>query len=737
MKKKWLWPLVLTLCLVFPSPRAGLAEADDLLDPVLQQAAHLVDGDIYETDLSALGFAEQTILRGPYQAVSSQFTLPYAWDLKDDVLLELQVNSTFQSLMEAFTEADLSEVIADRFGILRVAVNGETAAEVRLTNSGEETIQVALGADLFARDAQPNTLTLSWDASDACQQSITTQISISGASRVAFSAQEVPVSPSLRHFPAPFFTPYALVVDPVALILPPQPDAEMVSALMAAAAGFGRQTNGEGRFTVYTADAVPAPVLEGHQLVFIGKDGDLDAAFRNTGITIGRPSFTSSANENAGLLSVLPSPWNERRAMLIISGRDGIALRKAAAVLAADEFFTTANGSQAVISEVSDVLAGQQWQIDRTFSELFEREEITVNTLGTVEIHLPFNAPADMALSPEAYLELYFRHSQLINYLQSSVSVTLNDKAIGTIRFGDQTATNGLARIILPPNSVRPLRNDLTLTFTVSAQDLCADERSGNFWITVFGDSYLHLPPMLQSAPLAERVFLANLRNTFFRSASYSDIEFILPADDSASLQSAADLAARLGSLTLSSIMLPEVQFLGTDWGADGDKGYFIFAESVSVSNLESLNTLLPLTFDAGGNLQQVEADGIAFTPEEGQSFGVLQLVERGDGKRTALLIAGNNPTGIGLALDSLQEKLANPGRARANVEILQTSGDTHSFLIVFPEVAQPDGPLQTSGGLAAIFADSHSNRLALLLLAAVVPITLVYVLWLARRKRE
>jgi hypothetical protein len=42
----------------------------------------------------------------------------------------------------------------------------------------------------------------------------------------------------------------------------------------------------------------------------------------------------------------------------------------------------------------------------------------------------------------------------------------------------------------------------------------------------------------------------------------------------------------------------------------------------------------------------------------------------------------------------------------------------------------------QISGGLAGIFADSHSNRLAFLLLAAVVPITLVYGLWLTRRKR-
>ena len=162
----------------------------------------------------------------------------------------------------------------------------------------------------------------------------------------------------------------------------------------------------------------------------------------------------------------------------------------------------------------------------------------------------------------------------------------------------------------------------------------------------------------------------------------------------------------------------------------------FIIAESQPVSGLDSLNMLLPLPFVAGGDLQQVEADGIVFRPEESQSFGALELVERGDGMRTALLIAGNDTTGIGLALGSLQQKLSNPGRERANVEILQASGDTHSFLIAPPVVAQPDGSSQSQDGLAAIFADSHSNRLALLLLAVVLPITLVYALWLTRSRR-
>ena len=69
---------------------------------------------------SELGFADASDLRGPYQSTTGSFSLPYDWALTGDIVLELRLRSTFQSLMEAFTEEDLVDVVPDRFGILRL-----------------------------------------------------------------------------------------------------------------------------------------------------------------------------------------------------------------------------------------------------------------------------------------------------------------------------------------------------------------------------------------------------------------------------------------------------------------------------------------------------------------------------------------------------------------------------------------------------------------------------------------
>jgi len=694
----------------------------------------IFEEDVVTITLTDIGFEASSELRGSFQAVTNYFSLPYDWALTGDPVLDLRVTSAFQSLLEAFTTEEFGEDVPDRFGIVRVSLNGKQVGEERLTASENYTLEFELPREDILANGQTNTLTISWDASIACQQSITAGMAVDGASTLTFAMENQSVTPSMRNFPAPFYVPDAIAGYSTSIIVPAEPDADTLSALSSVAAGFGRQSDGQISLDMYSAEAVPASVLEDNHLVFVGKDTELVAIFEalNANTTL---LTNTGKTDGAGVISLLPSAWNTQRAMLVISGADGAALRKSAGAVAADAFFSTANGSQVVVTDVSDPLENQQWQIDQTFTTLFDQAEITTNSLGMEQVHLTFHVPADISLSPEAYLELYFRHSQLINYLQSSVTVDLNGKTVGTIRFGDQTATDGLARIILPPNSVRPLKNELTLTFTLVPQDLCADERSGNYWVTVFGDSYIHLPPVFQETQLSERVYLATLRDTFFGSSSFSDLAIALDETDPASMQALVDLTLQFGALTTANQMLIDVEELDSLSVGEDEKAVVLIADSEKIANTQTLNSILPLPFETDGGLTQVASNGVSFSVDANQDYGVMQVVERGQGLRPWLLISGNTNTGVALALESLLAKLHVPAGERATVEVIDSAGEINAFLIESAAQQESD-ETPGEGGLMDFFSGG-SNRLALVLMIPALLLTALYMFWLLRQPRK
>jgi len=738
MKRTWKSPTCLALALLFVFCQKGsLFAASQLPISSQQKSAALADNDNTVYSLTDLGFSDTIELSGAYQSVSADFSLPYEWDLSGDILVELTINSNFQSLMEALIPQSFEDQLVNQFGILGLEINGRKAAEERITQNGSTVIRFNIPSDLFIENAQTNTLTFSWDASTSCQQSISANAIIDGDSTVTFSLQTSRVNYQMQYFPAPFYAPGLIASYPTALLIPPDPDVDTLSALVAVAAGMGRQSGGEIDLEVYTTNKIPDSVLKSHHLILVGKDAVLDsiARFKDAGNDLA--FYPADASQDEGYLTFSPSPWNNERAILVVSGANGTALRKASAAIGADTLFSTGDETQVVISNISEPLDKQQWQIDQTFSSIFNQQEINITTLGSESASFSFHVPADMILSPETYLELYFRHSQLINYLQSSVSVAINDRTIGTIRFSDQTATNGLTRIIIPPNILRPLQNTLTLTFTITPQDLCADERSGNYWVTIFGDSYLHLPPTLEASPLAEQIYLGDLRNTFFGTTSFEDLSFVVGNDDIASFQAATDVALQLGSLTLANQFLVDGLYFEGASIEKNENAIILISESDQIAMNEMINGMLPMPFDPGGEIMQIASDGISFSLDKGQNYGIVQVVERDDGFKPILLLSGNSAQGLSLAASEVAVKLLAPSGERSNVEVINTSGESHPFLIETDAAGTADDQEASQQGWQQLFADGHSNQLALYLMVAALILTALYSIFAFTRFRK
>ena len=443
---------------------------------------------------------------------------------------------------------------------------------------------------------------------------------------------------------------------------------------------------------------------------------------------------TEVRGTNCGYLKYEISPWNTGRTILIVTGENGTGVYKAASILAADQMIPYSEGNDAVVKDVLAPIGATQFQIDRLLGDLVPENTFKASTLGETIVKMPFSIPGGMRISPEAYLELYFRHSQLINYLQSSISVHINDDLIGTIRFSDHSAENGLIRIILPPNVLRPLMNELQITYTITPQDICADERNGNYWITIFGDSYLHIPPVMEVETTQDLFTLNNLPKSLMKDSSFANLVYVIGGDDEKSWEYVSRLAFLLGVSTDADIMQPALEFSGDVSEFENGKDYILIGDMGSIPFQSGVNDYLSLPIGEDGGFAQEPLEGIQFEMDPGQDIGVIQSARIQDKNTTVIGVFGNSARGVSAAVNKLNELIKTGETQDANVLLIDGVGESHYYQIEQITAGEEEVP-----GHAAWFeqlSNFISLKPAFLLLLIFLAITIVFVTWAIIKKK-
>lgn len=690
-----------------------------------------------ELSLSDLGFEDSIVLQGPYQEVSASFSLPPDWNLTSPATLNLRLYSEFQSLFEALTNQESSTATAGMEGYLKITLNGNTITETTLNENVESVLSITIDSEYFLEDSKENLFTISWDSASACQYSVTTTLSIDPSSKINFPMETKAVKTDLSAFPAPFYTPHALKTYPIALVIPDQPDEDDLSALLAVSAGLGKQTEGAAQYDIVPMSEVNVAAFGNEHLIVIGKTDELAEFFQKKMDNPELLSLLESSPAGNGLLSLQVSPWNSGRALLLVTGENGEALRKASAVIAANDFLPYANGNTAIIQNIIDPSEKAQFQVDVPLSDLTQ-ESLAMNTLGETTIRIPFDVPGDTQISSEAFLELYFRHSQLINYLQSNLTVSLNGKMVSNIRFSDTSAQDGLARIIFPPDTIRPLKNILEFTFNIASQDVCADERSGNYWISIFKESYLHLPPVLEISQEQTSYTLKDIPDALLNDHTLSTLTFLADQNDLESWKYASRLAFELGTFTRSDIVQPNAVFAGTAEGLQG-KTTLAIGMTSEIPFSSGINAALPLPFKEDGSIQDTTLNGIQFQMQADQPFGVLEITSQSDDQSLFFSILGNSTDGLQSAFQTAQTRLLHEDGPSANVEIIDNSNISHSYYIK-PSLPAAGNEETRENWLQRMISPTAEKTVIYLLVGCTL-LTAAFILWIiadnARAKKK
>lgn len=644
-----------------------------------------VEEQVFEIPLMDLGLTADATLNGPFQEASLTFNLPADWELTQPAILELNITSEFYSFLEAFTEGISNNDVDGVGGKLEITLNQNKVAVLPVSKNGNLTFQIELPETAFSRTEAIQTLKIGWDAVLACRNSISSVLAIQPGSLLRFTYRSKAYTPAISSYPKPFYINGNIAPEKTILIIPPAPTEQELSALLSIAAGLGKLTNGELSYELLTTQQLVPEKMSTANVILLGNHAALEPALIEMGLESRVSEILASVNDEDGLFYLDASPWNSSRALAIVTGKNDASVLKAASALGSNHVTPFLENRYALIKDVKPQSAGRQFQVDQTLTDLGSQDVIQFRDLQETHFSLPFEIPQGVSLNPEGYFEMHIKHSQLLDYLRSSITVSINDIFIGNVRLSDNTNENGDARFMLPPNVISSSSNILDIKVNLVSLDVCGDPRGGEYWASIFGDSYLHLPHAEETGIDNRATSLSDFPHPFSDDLNLANTTFVLEQSDMPAWIIAADLAFAFGRLSHSEMHVPYVKYPESISQNSLSGNTIVIGLSESAAYATGINESLPLAFDANGNWVSSELSGVSFQFPQNQNLGYLELTRLAGNDGNLISISGNSQTGMENAARVLLAGSNGNQLKRMNIAAITEDGTVYGYFIQAP----------------------------------------------------
>ncbi len=605
-------------------------------------------------------------MQGPFSSERLRFSLPANWMLQEGAELTLIAHASFAG--EGIPSGTLTDYIG---AALQVSFNGRSITSLPL-RSGNAVYQVKIPAAALksTRSDGRHEISLFLDAGIDCEYGFHhTFVEISGDSSITLPYAEAAISTDLRRLPYPIFQPDLVVPRSAVLIMPDAPSADELQAVLNVMAAFGRMSNRELSLTaIPLAELTEAMRGESH-LIFVGKASSFPLlAQHSLPAPIQASRFNFSGLQDAdGLLQMVPSPWNAGRTMLIVGGNSDEGVVKAAQALTTGTLLTSTRSDVSVVESVHPNLPTgirtaegvPLTSSDVTLAELgIDTQTVTFNSSGAGigSIYVPFAIPPGVSPGKDAYLDLAFSNSALIDYERSGLTVYLNNTLVGSARLSEETTQGAIQRIALPLSAFRPGQNLITIDVALTPLDNCVSTGFENLWVTVFSDSRLHLPLIQATAQTVSRLRnLSDYPSPFTDDPTLGTTLFVLPEKDVQAWQTASALAYDLGGRSPGAIFNLEAVFNTVPETIRSGRHVIVVGQPSQLPILSELAESLPASFEPGSNIALLDNQHVVYRISTDKSLGYLELlISPWDERYMVLAVLGTTPEGVTFAGNAL-----------------------------------------------------------------------------------
>ena len=654
MKKMFLILGILSILLITPFHVAARAPEMDVQPE--KYVAIEINGNKATVPFLDLGYRERTLV-SPYGVTNLYFNTPLSWKLVPGGEIEIHYDVFFSG-------ADLDKVIDSTNpygGNLLFTFNGQIIGTAPLEGTGSHTVRLEIPETALLSILQDgrHQLTISLDAHFSCDYDINARIVIKPTSFFDLVFEESSPELNLSRLPSPFYLENSFIPDSTLVVVADEPGALELQSALNVMAGFGSMIGREYNMQLITIGQLAGFDPSLYHMIFVGTADRFPILTEvNFQIPIADGKFVNlpPASEGDGVVELAISPWNPSKVIMAVSGNSGEAVMKAGQAVSSGRVFVYSSPTLAFVSNVqvlSDTLPIVE---DFTFESLGYVTE-TLSGIGVKSQEYIFYVSKEQVLTKDAYVDLIYYHSGLLDYGVSSFSVDLNGQVISSTPFNKESEQVTTLRIKFPPGTLRFGENRLDIRASMIVLPSCDTSGFSDPWFTVSSQSSIHLP--VATAGLNAEPLLKDLKffpELFVTHSDLGDIAFIFPKSDVASWVIAGKLAFSLGQQFNPLIANLEAAYSDeVPQGIHDDNSMIILGLASETPFLTEFNDMLPAPFDMANNVASERQMQVVYRIPDGVSVGYLELMlSPFNSEKSILVVSGNDRAGVLLAGDGL-----------------------------------------------------------------------------------
>ena len=676
-------------------------------------------------------------LAGPYDVAALVFDLPADWKLTQAATLDLNLTVS----LSVFAPEQAASQISGGGGNLTVEFNREVVGSFPLTQNGNTVVQLSIPLDVLdpVRSDGRQELVFVLDSGESCLINQQMTVIVHNSSVLTFPHEVVLPDISLARFPFPIYQA-ALFPDSALIVVPDEPTAAELQSAMVVAAGLGRLSGLNLALDLTSQSKLTPDQLKNEHIVLVGKANTLTLLNQLALPLASRAGKFQSpqGNDDDGIIQMVHSPWNEGRVVLVVSGNTDPAVVKSAQALSTGVLRPNTSPNVAIIQDVqggfvSPPVANEVTLLDLGYSNtLLERR-------GVDTVSFRFFVPPDQILGPDAYFELVYGNSALLNYGRSGLVVQVNNQPIGSVRFSDVTANLAMNRlqISIPSSVIVSGSNKLDIISSLQPIDTCSLPNMRGLWANIWSDSRLHLPFIpapVRTTPIYDlSTFPAPL--TF--DSTLATTALVLQPNDLESWRSALQVAAYLGDRSNGSISLLQTYYADAlPESARSNLNLVVIGMVPELTILSELNEHLPAPFESASGIATERNMQVTYRIPADSPIGYVELFPSPWNSRNVVIAAlGNLRQGAKWGVSALYEaslrsQLTGNFAAINDQQVITTDTRLVPGEVTSSPTSQP-GELAAPTSVVTILRPDAVNRPAWILPALTMTLGLIVVILL------
>lgn len=584
-------------------------------------------------------------LRGPIAATTYEIALPPDWQLRGAGTLFLSLSTALPADTQTLSNTNGTRPPAR----LHIGLNGVGLPDIVLDQADSRIIPIALPTEALLPHQPQERLSLSLQLDDQsnCTANDHVQLFIHNNTALDLPHDEDTAAPSLRYLPWPLYQE-SLVADAATVLIPDQPTPANLQAAFTVMAGLGRMTSGKLGLTLTTVSQINQSQWSDSHIIFVGAPAQF-GMLRDLVLPLapnGNGNTFEGISSSDGVLQLARSPWGKGRVALLVSGNSDEATLKAARALSQGDVSPADTPNLALVAQV-------QTNTRLTLPERFTLADLGYENQefegsGNKTQVFTFDVPSNKATNDQAYIDLDYVHSPLLDYGASGIAVALNGQSIGAVRFDDNSTQLSTARVTLPKTAVRPGRNELRMSVDLRPREVCA--LNVRLWASIRPETRLNVPLVdAPNDPLPRRLALTTYPRLLLNQPALSSVAFVLAPNQPQTWAAAAQIATDLGRRNIDEVLDLAVAY--SDAVPDAlreNRHLIIVGQPIHLPILNDLSKTMPAPFEANTNTPDAGKANVQYEFPKGNDIGYLELMSTPWSERwAALAVLGNSDTGV------------------------------------------------------------------------------------------